>query len=161
MPVLWTRELSVRPTTLVSFASALACLAGSLTTRPWMNGTWPVTLPPWALTTCLAAFSLNVGLNWTIASTVRFGVFDAAVASFACALGAAWATGPAAANGTIAATIATLSRPRFFLGNMSGHLLVPLPKQLIWNVGGRAISLRGDLWLCVPASRRVCLYQPC
>ena len=48
-PVLWTRELSVRPTTLlVARRGRLACLAGSLTARPWMNGTRLVTLPPWA-----------------------------------------------------------------------------------------------------------------
>ena len=97
-----------------------------------MNGTWPVTLPPCALTTVFAAFSLNDGLNWTIASTVRFGVLDAAVARRACAFGAAWATGPTTANGTTAATTATVNRPlrrNIVLGNMQGTSLCHFPKS--------------------------------
>jgi len=50
-----------------------------------------VTLPPWALTTRFAAFSLKEGWNWTIASTVLRGVLDAAVARRDCAFGAALA----------------------------------------------------------------------
>ena len=113
-----------------------------------MNGTWPVTLPPWALTTVFAAFSLKDGLNWTIASTVWFGVLDAAVARRDCAFGAAF--GHRAddserhdrghdGNGQ-PATAAELR-----VGEHAGHLLVPLPKVKSWKVGGRAISIRGDL----------------
>src|SRR5262245_23980517 len=129
-----------------------------------MNATRLVTLPPWALTTALALRSENVGLNWTIAVTLRFGAFWATAARRFCADGAAWATVPPIANGTTVATRATLSplRQRYF-GEMDNFRAPPCALfENLFEAGGRAISRPCETSsFASPPHGGFALFQPC
>src|SRR3954470_4959551 len=97
-----------------------------------------------------------------MATTLRAGAFSATDASRALADGAAWAEAVPSASGTAAATRAAVSRLREACGKVikSGHLRVPLRSKSDSRLPAAELSpIRGDLKLCVPASRRVCLFS--
>ena len=161
-PVLWTRELSVRPTTRLSRRQDLGLLgrqldgqavderhaAGDLAAVLARRGPWPC-----APRTC--------GLNWTIAVTLRAGAFWATVARRDCADGAAWATVPPTANGTTAATRATVRplRQRCFgeTGQFQGTSVCSSSKSSklaaeLSHVRARPLALRPRLTTGLPFS---------
>ena len=91
---------------------------------------------------CAACVSLNARLELHDRGDLARRGLLATDASCACADGAAWATVAPSANGTTAATRATVSRlrQRDEVGINSGHLLVPLLRNEFVEAGGRAIS---------------------
>src|SRR3954464_10380254 len=119
VPVLRTFVLSVTLTTPLAALSARACLAGSLTAKPPIDGRRSVILPWWARTMARAFFSDRPGLNCARATTERLGADFAAAFSFAAAVGAAGATGPPTASGTamaVRARAAPLRQRHFGVG---------------------------------------------
>ena len=113
-----------------------------------MNGTWPVTLPPCALTTGFAAFSLKrrLELDDRLDRPVRRLGRGGREAGLRVRGGLGHRADDSErhdrghdGNGQPA----TAAEHR--VGEHAGHLLVPLSKIKSWIVGGRAISLRGDL----------------
>ena len=163
-PVLWTRVLSVRPRTCLLRASGFACLAGSLTARPWMSGTRPVTLPPWArderLGLALRERRLELHDRGDLAVRGLLGHRREARLRRRGRLGHRAADGERhdrrhEGDGRPAT-------PAVLRG--IGQFRAPpcaLLRNLLRSWRPSYLTSVRDLWLCVPASRRVCLFQPC
>ena len=146
-PVLCTRVLSVRPTTLRLGGERLGLLGRQLDGEAVDQRHAAGDLAAVRRDERLGLLLAEAGLNCTIAVTLRAGALVATAARRACADGAARGHRGAgdARHGSGHQGHGQPAAPAGFidLGQRSGHLRVPLRIHL--EAGGRAISLRGDL----------------